>query len=264
MSTVLVECADHVGNVILNRPDVLNALNSEMAAEFHVALARYAQDSAIRCIAVRGAGEGFMAGGDIGFFQRHLTGLAAGNHGALHSVFDDVHGAIRVMRGAPKPIVGGVHGAVAGFGISLMAACDLVVAADDTVFTLAYSLIGATPDGGATFALPRMIGLKRSMQLALLGERFDAQQALAMGLINQIVPAAELAAASHDLARRLAAGPTRAYAGTKRLLNASLNNDLNQQLDAERSEFLGCATTGDFAEGVNAFLAKRQPRFVGR
>jgi 2-(1,2-epoxy-1,2-dihydrophenyl)acetyl-CoA isomerase len=202
--------------------------------------------------------------GDVRFFKQSLKRLAAGDHQPLREIFNEVHGTIRTMHQLPKPIVASVHGAVAGFGISFLAACDLAIAADDTVFTMAYCHIGTSPDGGSTFALPRTIGLKRSMELALLGDRFDANQALRLGLINWVVPGGDLRAQTEQLAARLAAGPTKAYAKTRMLLNTSLDADLNQQLDREQAAFLECATSDDFAEGVSAFLDKRRPRFRGR
>ncbi len=264
MAAIVTEKEQGVLVMTLNRPERLNVLDPHMATALHAAFNDAAADSTVRCIVVRGAGDGFMAGGDLRFFEQSLQKLSHGDHRPLKAIFDDVHGAIRVMYALPKPIIACVHGAVAGFGVSLMTACDLVIAAEDAVFTLAYCHIGASPDGGSTFALPRVIGLKRSMELGLLGERFDADRALSLGLVNWVVPAEQLHARTRDLAARLACGPTRAYANTKMLLNASLDADLNQQLDREQNAFLDCAGSEDFAEGVDAFLNKRRPRFRGR
>lgn len=264
MSAIVTEKDKGVATITLNRPQRLNALDRDMATALHASFIEVATDAEMRCVVVRGAGDGFMAGGDVHFFKQSLHRLAAGDRQPLTEIFDEVHGAIRTMHGLSKPIIASVHGAVAGFGISLMAACDLAIAAEDTVLTMAYCDIGVPPDGGSTFALPRMIGLKRSMELALLGDRFDANQALSLGLINWVVPSGELGARTEQLALRLAAGPTKAYAKTRMLLNTSLDADLNQQLDREQAAFLECATSDDFGEGVNAFLDKRRPQFRGR
>lgn len=175
-----------------------------------------------------------------------------------------VHASVAALRRMDKPVVAAVQGATAGFGVSLTLAADLAIAADDAVLTLAYCHIGASPDGGSTFHLPRAVGMKRAMEIALLGERFGAEDAVRMGLVNRVVPAAELAAEAARLAGRLAQGPTAAYARTKRLLNTSLDNSLAAQLAAESESFAASTMTEDFREGVTAFLEKRPPAFQGR
>ena len=144
------------------------------------------------------------------------------------------------------------------------ASCDLIIAADDAFFTLAYSLIGTSPDGGSTFALPRAIGAKKSMEMALLGDRIDAASLARFGLVNFVVPADDLEEETDQLARRLAAGPTRAYGQAKRLIYGSLENQMERQLQMEAEAFADCATTDDFREGVSAFVEKRRAVFRGR
>jgi 2-(1,2-epoxy-1,2-dihydrophenyl)acetyl-CoA isomerase len=161
----------------------------------------------------------------------------------------------------PKPVIAAVSGAAAGFGMSLMMACDLVIAADNAYFSLAYALIGASPDGGSTFALPRTVGAKKAMEIALLGERFDAATAERLGLVNRVVPLAALDQETSKLAARLAAGPSAVYGRTKALLNGSLNASLETQLQREAEAFAQSAAEPDFAEGIRAFIEKRKPQW---
>ena len=205
-----------------------------------------------------------MAGGDLKWFGESLAMPAAEKRALFLELIDDVHGAIRGLRRMPKPVVASVNGAAAGFGLSLVMACDLVIAAESAYFTLAYSLIGVTPDGGSTFALPRIVGAKKAMEIALLGDRFDAAAAHSLGLVNWVVPAETLAAETAKIAARLAAGPTAVYGRTKALLNQSLGHSLETQLQREAEAFADAAGERDFAEGVTAFLAKRKPVFSGK
>jgi 2-(1,2-epoxy-1,2-dihydrophenyl)acetyl-CoA isomerase len=173
-----------------------------------------------------------------------------------------VQTAIENIHRMPQIAVAAVHGAVAGFGLSIAAACDLVVAADSAVFASAYRHIGVTPDGGATWSLPRMVGLRRALAICLLGERFGAEEAERIGLVNRVVAAADLDAAIATIVGRLESGPHAALRNVKRLLRDSLERPLAVQLEAEARSFAQCAATPDFAEGIDAFLAKRPPRFA--
>lgn len=261
MSNVLSQVDKGVATVTLNRPDVLNALSPEMARDLHHALVGVMEDENVRCAVLRGAGKGFMAGGDVGYFKRALADLEAGRVDELNPIFEHVHGIVQTLRDIPVPVVGVLHGAVAGFGVSLAAACDLSIAAEDTRFTLAYCHIGTSPDGGSTHILPRVVGFKRAMELTLLGDRFDAQQALEWGLINRVAATDEMESAVDDWVQRLAAGPRFAYGRTKALLYGSLDRTFSNQVKAEEEAFKRCAQTADFAEGVTAFVEKRKPNF---
>lgn len=260
-SPVLVAAHEGVATLTLNRPRALNALNRELTLALREAVFAAEHDPQVRCLVIRG-GEHFMAGGDLKHFSelvasRPAPQLRTDFEGFIH----EVHALVLSLRRMPKPVVASVSGAAAGFGMSLMMACDLALAADNAYFTLAYSLIGATPDGGSTYALPRIVGQKKAMEIALLGERFDAPTAERLGLVNRVVPAAALEAETQKLAARLAAGPALVYGRTKALVNRSLEHTLESQLQREAEAFAQSASEPDFAEGLRAFLEKRKPRW---
>lgn len=258
---ILISTEAHVATLTLNRPAVLNALNRELATALHDALQAVASDEQVRCVVINGAGDNFMAGGDIKYFRDNLPRIRESRGRDLEDLFEHVHGTIQVIRTMPKPVIASVHGAAAGFGLSLMLSCDLALAADNSLFTLAYCHIGASPDGGSTYFLPRVVGMKHAFEIALLGERFGAERAAELGLINRVVPADELAQATAALAATLANGPAVAYARTKQLLNGSLAAQLGEQLDFEQDAFVEGAQGEEFAEGVTAFCEKRKPAF---
>jgi 2-(1,2-epoxy-1,2-dihydrophenyl)acetyl-CoA isomerase len=261
---VLVAREGGVATLTLNRPQALNALNRDLTLELREAVFSLENDESVRCVVLRG-GDHFMAGGDLKWFQELIKD---GEPGALRVQFEafihEVHPVIVSLRRMPKPVLASVRGAAAGFGLSLLMACDLAIAADSAYFTLAYSSIGVTPDGGSTFALPRIVGQKKAMEIALLGDRFDAPTAERLGIVNRVVPAASLEAETTRIANRLAAGPTTVYARTKALLNGSLNASLESQLQREAEAFARSASEPDFQEGLAAFIGKRKPAFKGR
>jgi 2-(1,2-epoxy-1,2-dihydrophenyl)acetyl-CoA isomerase len=258
-----VDEATGIATITLNRPQLLNTLNQAMVTGFDEATEHVAKNDAVRAVVVEGAGPHFMAGGDIKYFHSILKDSDVRRREILDEMIGKVHKSVISIRSMEKPVIASVRGAVAGFGLSLMNACDLAIAASDSYFTLAYCHLGTSPDGGGTYGLPRLVGLKQAMEIALLGDRFDAEAALRLGLINRIVPVDELAIATNDLAKRLAQGPTQALGRTKRLLNDSLNQNLIEQLRAEQESFVACAMSRDFTEGVSAFIEKRKPVFKG-
>ncbi|MDF3011686.1 MAG: enoyl-CoA hydratase/carnithine racemase [Burkholderiales bacterium] len=256
---VVVTARGAVTTIALNRPRALNALDRDLTLALREAVFAAEHDPAVRCLVIRG-GEHFMAGGDLKWFHGLLAGRAPAEIRAQFEAFiGEVHPLIVSLRRMPKPVLASVRGAAAGFGMSLMMACDLALAADDAYFTLAYTLIGATPDGGSTYALPRLVGQKKAMEIALLGERFDARAAERLGLVNRVVAAASLEAETERLAAQLAAGPAAVYARTKALINRSLERTLESQLQEEAERFAESAAEPDFAEGLRAFLEKRKP-----
>ena len=232
---VSIQIEGRIARLQLNRPSILNALDSKMAEALFTAVKEIAAKPDLRCVVLSGAGPAFMAGGDLTYFKQALPELAKQNTSVLEPIFDNIHGVVGTLRSMPQPVVARVHGAVAGFGMSLMMACDLVMAAASAQFTMAYCSIGASPDGGSTYALPRIVGEKLAMELALLGERFDADRALNLGLVNWVVPDAELETRCDELAQRLSHGPGLAYSLTKQLINNSLDNGLQRQLQGRRA-----------------------------
>ena len=261
MSDTLIYQADAgIATITLNRPQVMNALDAGMITQLRAACEQARDNPAVRVIVLRGNGPAFLAGGDVALFHANLPQLPE----MVERLAGELHFAIIALRDAAKPVLASVHGAVAGAGVSLLAAADLAIAAADTKFTLAYSRIATSPDGGSTYFLPRMVGTRKALELMLLADPFDAATALDLGVVNWVVPAAELPQATDKLARRLLNGPTVAYGETKALVNRTFERPLALQLDAEAQAFARCAGTQDLAEGVTAFVEKRKPGFKGR
>lgn len=253
-----------IATVTMNRPEARNALSMEMRSQMDRVFHDIEFDDSVRCVVLEGAGDHFMAGGDVKNMHEYLSTheSAEVEKYFLHRIHN-LHTIMFSMRRMPKPIVAKVRGAAAGAGVSFAAACDLVVAADDAFFTLAYCHIGATPDGSSSFHLPRAIGLKRTMELTLLGDRYSAQQMADMGLVNFVVSGSELDEQCGVLSARLANGPTHVYGQAKKLMYRSLENEFEAQLQLEAECFADCAKRSDYLEGVSAFVEKRQANFTG-
>jgi len=262
MSSVRIERKGGIAWLILNRPEKLNVLGAEMPADLKRCTEELRDDDSIRCVILKGAGDHFMAGGDIDYFKSLAdTYQEQGESAFPASMFALLHEAVFNITAMDKPVIASVRGAVAGFGLSLMLACDLVVAASDAIFSVAYCKIGTTPDGGMTYFLPRAVGQKKAMELSLTGKRFSAQDAERWGMLNQIVDRAELEDESFKLAQLLCAGPRDVLARTKGLLNQTFDVDLKQRLDEEAENFRVSMLRSDFSEGVTSFCEKRRAQF---
>jgi 2-(1,2-epoxy-1,2-dihydrophenyl)acetyl-CoA isomerase len=261
MPNVVVERHEAVLEIVLNRPTMLNAANRELIGELAGAVAEAGRDPASRVVLLRGVGSHFCAGGDITMFGELISLEPEDREKALHAIVGMLHPMLIALRHMPKPVIAAVQGAAAGFGLSLVLAADLALAAEDAVFASGYIHLGTNPDGGMTMTLPRMVGLKRAAELMFLGDRLDARRALELGLVNRVVPSAALEAEAMALAERLAEGPAYAYGRTKALLQATLGDAFDAQLRRETESFASCAATEEFVEGVRAFLDKRRPNF---
>ncbi|HYH58801.1 MAG TPA: enoyl-CoA hydratase [Thermoleophilaceae bacterium] len=260
-STIQWEQSDGIGRITLNRPETLNAWTSEFGGELGQAVNRDAADPSVRAVLITGAGRGFSSGADLkAGFEPHPDDGMPNVARELHEVY---HPIIVGVRELEKPVVAAVNGPAVGIGLSLALACDLILAAESAYFGLAFVNIGLMPDGGSTLFVPATVGKARAFQMAMLGERIEAHRALDWGLINAVHPDDRLMDEADGLVERLAAGPTRSYAGTKRALNRMLYPDMHGQLDLEAELQHALARSKDFQEGVTAFVEKRQPDFTG-
>lgn len=246
-----------IAHIRFNRPEVLNAIDMATANAFLAACQAAAADSEVRAVVVSGEGRAFIAGGDLTAMRRSPVETA-------QALIAPMHAGIALLASMNAPVIASLHGAVAGGGLGVALACDLAIAAEGTRFNLAYANIGASSDCSTSWALPRLVGLRKAMEIALLGETFDAAEAQRLGIVNRVVAAADLEAETQKLAQRLADGAPLALGRLKRLMRDSLNRDLQAQLDAEADGFAFCAASADFAEGVAAFFEKRPARYQGR
>ncbi len=260
---ILLQRDGAVATLTLNRPDALNALDYAMVDALVSRTAEVATDDSLRVVVLRGAGRHFMAGGDIRTFASELVHSPAERQAGFQRMVERLHAAVEQLDRMPHPVVGVVHGAVAGIGLSFMNACDLVVASTDAYFTSAYRHIALTPDGGGSWTLPRLVGVRKAMEILLLSERFDAAEALRLGLVNKVVAPEALEGAAAALVATLASSPVLALRNAKRLVRDSFSRSLSEQLQAEAVSFGQCSATADFAEGITAFIEKRAPRFGG-
>lgn len=260
-SMVLVSDTTGVRTVTLNRPDVLNAFNTDLLKALGGAVRDAEKDKSVRCLVLTGAGRGFSAGQDLADVKDRYDSphpLELGSH--LREHYNPIVAKLRTME---KPVLASVNGVAAGAGCSLALACDLRIAAESASFIQSFVNVGLLPDSGGTFFLPRLVGAARALELAFTGRKVKADEALRIGLVNQVVPDGDLASEARKLAEKLASLPTRAIGLAKRALNAAWSADLAGHLDFEAQLQTVAGQTKDHREGVAAFLGKRPPKFLG-
>jgi 2-(1,2-epoxy-1,2-dihydrophenyl)acetyl-CoA isomerase len=251
-----------IGALVLNRPDVLNAFNDELGFAVLETVQKASADGSVRCLTITGAGRAFCSGEDLGALA---DGYESGTPPELgKTLVDRYNPLVRALRATPKPVVAAINGVAAGAGASLALACDYRIASEKAKFVLAFIKVGLVPDSGAVWFLTKMVGEARAMELATTGRPVDAHEALALGLVNEVVPADGLGSRLATVARELASAPTRAYALTKDLVYSASERPLDEQLDAEVNAQSDAGRTADHLEGVRAFLGKRSPTFRGQ
>jgi 2-(1,2-epoxy-1,2-dihydrophenyl)acetyl-CoA isomerase len=264
--SVNLAIADGIARVTLDRPDAFNAIDQAMAQSLLEATIAIWADPSVRVVVVSGAGRAFCGGGDVKAFAARAgndPGAPDGLPAFVKATTAPLHAAIANLARLDAPVVAAVHGSAAGAGFSLAVSADVVLVAEGTKLTLAYTAIGMAPDGSSTWFLPRLVGVRQATELMLRNRVLTAEEAVAMGIATRVVPADDLAAETDALAAELASGPTRAYGAVKRLLLASSTNGLETQMELEAREIASMGATADGREGVTAFVEKRPPTFTG-
>lgn len=256
---VRLEVRDGIAHLTLDRPDVANSIDRSLARAFEAAAATLTRTPGVRAVLLSGAGDRFCGGGDVTSFAGLDDELGA----ELGAILAHLHPGIEALVALDAPVIAAVQGSAAGAGLALVAGADLVVAGASTRFVLAYSALGLTPDAGASWYLPRLIGLRRAAELLLTNRMLDADEALAWGLVNRVVPDADVAAEALALATAIADGPTRAYGSGLRMLRSAFDAPLGEHLAREAAEIVAAGGTADGVEGVAAFVEKRPPGFRG-
>jgi 2-(1,2-epoxy-1,2-dihydrophenyl)acetyl-CoA isomerase len=248
--------------ITLNRPDKLNAFNDELSFQLQDALKEAEKDAGVRAVILTGAGRGFCSGQDLQ--NRNFSDDSKQKPSLSDSIRRRYNPIILRLRRMEKPVIAAINGVAAGAGASLAFACDLRIAADNASFVQSFSRVGLVPDSGATFVLPRLIGLTKAYELMVTADKIDAQQALQLGLLNKIVPGDQLSKEAEEWAAKLAKGPTKAFGLTKRAVNRAVYPDLEELLDNEAYLQEIAGRSDDFQEGVKAFLEKREPAYTGK
>jgi 2-(1,2-epoxy-1,2-dihydrophenyl)acetyl-CoA isomerase len=259
-AALLYAVEDAVATITLNRPDAYNALDLALAREVFEAVLEADEDRTVRCIVVTGAGRAFCAGGDVKGFHDNIDRVGV----FIKQLTTYLHGAVSRLARTPKPVIMAINGVAAGGGMSFALAGDVVVAAESAKFTLAYSKIAASPDGSSTWFLPRLIGIRRAVDLYFTNRTLSAREALVWGLVSRVFPDAEFQSAVAALARELARGPTAAFGRAKALFHESTQESLETQMELEAQAIAQSGATEDFRNGVAAFSRKQPVAFAGR
>ena len=254
-----VEREESVARIVLDSTSDFNSLTPRMAHELVRATTDLAEDDSVRCLVLTGAGEVFCAGADLGGFDGDASDAPR-----LRRLASSLHDAILALHQAEKPLVVGINGVAAGAGFSLALCGDAALMSDDARLEYAYGRVGLTGDSGSTFWLPRMVGLRRAREIALLDEPIDPDYAVGLGLVTESVPAPEFDSRVDEMAKRLASGPTKASGATKRLMIESFDRGLAGQMARETDEIAGATRTEDYERGHEAFFSEDEPEFVGR
>lgn len=250
-----------IATLVMNRPDRLNALNNELASALNDALGRIAEDESIRVVVITGAGRAFCAGGDLSLIGK---GRQTGATQELEPLLRAGMQAVLKMRAMPQPVIAAVNGAAAGAGMNIALAADIRIAAEEATFGQNFAKVGLFPDYGGTYFLPQLAGPAKAAELFYTGDMIDAKTALSLGIVNQVVPAAQLEAEVKGLAEKIAQGPPAAIRAVKRTLFGSEKNKLAEALEHEVQEQIRCYLSEDCSEGIRAFFEKRRPRFQGK
>jgi 2-(1,2-epoxy-1,2-dihydrophenyl)acetyl-CoA isomerase len=258
---LLTEDADGARTLILNRPESFNSLTTALKEDLGAALHAAAADDSVRAVVLTGAGRAFCAGQDL---REHIAELRAGSDNPLSTVAKHYNPIIRLITEMPKPVIAAVNGTAAGAGAALAYACDLRIAAESSKFLMAFANVGLSADSGASWTLSRLIGYGRAMEMMLLAKPVDAQRALAIGMVTEVVADDQVLVRARELAGRMAAGPTTAYGTIKRALLTGAGSELAAALAAEDRAQSTLGQTADHREAVEAFVAKRPARFTGR
>lgn len=258
-NTILFDVRDGIAHITLNRPEAANSINLNLAKDLMHAILRCDEDPGIRAVLISGSGSLFCGGGDLKDFKARGKELPY----YVKEVTTYLHSAIsRMIRMAP-PVISAIHGAAAGAGMSLAIACDYVFAAETARLMVAYTRAGLTPDGSMSYFLPRIVGLKRALELTLTNRMLTAREAMEWGMVNRVVPDGELITQAKALATQLATGPTRAFGVAKRLLHSGWTETLETQMEHESQAIADSARTSDAQEGISAFIEKREPKYKG-
>lgn len=258
---LLLDLAESVATVSLNRPEAMNALDTELKTALRDALAGLAEDSAVRAVVLTGVGRAFCVGQDL---AQHAHNLEADPDAVWSTVPDHYTPIATLLATMPKPVVAAVNGAAAGAGAAFSFACDFRVAAETAKFTMAFSAVGLSADSGSSWSLPRLVGMAKAKELLLLGPTLTAGQALQLGLVTEVVPADAVVDRAREMAVRLAAGPTVAFGAIRRSLAFSAGHGLDESLAVEQQMMELTGSTEDHRGAVASFLAKAAPTFQGR